>query len=91
MFLRSVILQCSSSSSSISSSSTARSTSFRAHSIRGMATSAAFSRNASLSSLLEVATWYCSSVFTSFYLRYVQFSSSDEFSLGPVIAGGAVL
>ena len=67
-FLRSVILQSSSSSSStLSSSSSARSSSFPAHSICGMATSTAFSRNVSLSSILEAASWR-SSVFASFYL-----------------------
>ena len=91
-FLCSVILQSlPPSSSSLPSSSSSRSSSFQAHSICGMATSAAFSRNASLSSLLEAATWRSSSVFTSFYLRDVQFSLGNGFSLGLAVAAGAVL
>ena len=38
----------------------------RAHSIRGVSTSASFLRNFSLSKVLEAATWKSSSVFTSF-------------------------
>ena len=59
-------------SSSSSSSSRPRS-SFRAHGVRGVAASWAFHRNASLSSVLEAATWSTASVFTSFYLSDVQF------------------
>ena len=80
-FLRSVIqsfLPSFSSSSSV-----------RAHSIHGMAASTAFSRNV-LSSILEAATWRSSSVFT-FYLCDIQFSSGNGFSLGPVVAAGAVV
>ena len=63
----------------------------RAHSIRAMATSTAFSRNVPLSSILAAATWSSSTVFTSFYLRDVQFSSSSGFSLGSVVAADAVV
>ena len=89
-FIRCVILQAFSSSSSPSSSSSASSSSFRAHTVRGVAASAAFSRNVFLSSILEAATWRSSSVFTSFYLSDVQFSSCVGFSLGPVVAAGAI-
>ena len=44
-----------------------------------------------LSAVLEAATWSSASVFTSFYLSDVQFSSSVGFSLGPVVAAGAVV
>ena len=64
---------------------------FRAHSVRGVAASVAFARNAPLSSTLAAATWSSSSVFTSFYLRDVQFSSPQGFSLGSVVAAGAVV
>ena len=67
------------------------SSSFRAHSVCGVAASVAFACNASLSSLLEAATWGSASVFTSFYLSDVQFSSDQGFSLGPVVAVGAVV
>ena len=56
-----------------------------------MATSTAFSRNVPVSSVLDAATWSSSTVFTSFYLCDVQFSSSSGFSLGPVVAAGAVV
>ena len=84
------------SSSSISSSAGSSSSScplsaVRAHGVRGMAASWAFHRNASLSSILEAATWSSSSVFTSFYLSDVQFSSCQGFGLGPVVAAGAVV
>ena len=49
-----------------------------------------FARNAPLSSVLAAATW-SSTVFTSFYLKDVQFSSPMGFSLGPVVAAGAVV
>ena len=45
----------------------------------------------SVSALLEAATWRSSTVFTSFYLRDVQFESAQGFSLGPVVAAGAVI
>ena len=50
----------------------------------------AFTRNAPLSFILEPATWGSASVFTSFYLKDVQFSSHG-FSLGPVVAAGSVV
>ena len=84
-FLRSVILL------SFPSPSTTPSAASRAHSVRGMATSTASSRNVPLSSILAAATWSTSTVFTSFYLRDVQFFSSSGFSLGPVVAAGAVV
>ena len=80
-----------SSSSGLSSSSSSSSSTFRAHSICGVAASWAFSRNAPPSSILVVATWSSSLVFTSFYLRDVQFSSSHGFGLGPVVAAGNVV
>ena len=80
----------SSSSSSVSSSSRPRS-SIRAHGVRGVASSWAFHRNAPLSSILESATWSSPSVFSSFYLSDVQFSSSSGFGLGPVVAAGSVM
>ena len=67
------------------------SSSSRAHSIRAVFTSVAFSRNVPLASILAAATWSSSTVFTSFYLRDVQFSSFSGFSLGPVVAVDAVV
>ena len=84
-FLRSVI------SLSFPPATAHPSSSSRAHSIRGVSTSLAFSRNVPLASILAAATWNSSTVFTSFYLRDVQFSSSSGFSLGPVVAADAVI
>ena len=61
----------------------------RAHSVCGIATSWTFAHNATLSSILIVASWSSFSVFTS-YLSDVQFTSSLGFSLGPVVAAGSV-
>ena len=94
-FLRDVISRAYSSSSFSApssaagpSSSSSAPSSPRAHSVRGVAASWAFARNASLSSVLAAASWSSSSVFTSFYLSDVQFSSSHGFSLGPLVAAG---
>ena len=107
VFLREVISQPSSSSSFSSSSSSGPSapspspsssglscpaaSSFRLHSIRGVGASVAFAHNAPLSSVLAVATWPSFTVFTSLYLKDVQFSFPLGFSLGPVVAAGAVV
>ena len=88
-FLRDVISRAYSSPSS--STSTSAPSSSRAHSVRGVAASWAFARNASLSSVLAAASWSSSTVFTSFYLSDVQFSSSQGFSLGPVVVAGSVV
>ena len=84
-FLRSVIRL------SFLSSSPPPPSSSRPHSIRAVSTSAAFSRNVPLASILAAATWSSSTVFPSFYLRDIQFSSSSGFSLGPVVAADAVV
>ena len=60
----------------------------RAHSIRGIATSSAFFCNWSLRSVLEAAFWRSNSVFTSFYLRDLQFVFDGVHSLGPFVAAG---
>ena len=60
----------------------------RAHSIRGIATSSAFFRNWSLRSVLEAASWRSNTVFTSFYLRDLQFVLDGVHSLGPFVAAG---
>ena len=84
-FLRSVI------SLSFPRPSHPPSSSFRPHSIRAISTSAAFSRNVPLPFILAAATWGSSTVFTSFYLPDVQFSSSSGFSLSPLVAADAVI
>ena len=82
----------SSSSSSVSSSSFSRPrSSVRAHGVRGVATSWAFHLNAPLASILESATWSSPSVFPSFYVSDVQFSSSSGYGLSPLVAAGSVV
>ena len=63
----------------------------KAHSIRGIATSSAFCKNWSLSSVLEAASWRSNTVFTSFYLQHVQYIFEDVRSLGPFVAAGVRL
>ena len=85
----SVILQPLPPSTSSLPPSSSQSSSVRAHSIRGMVTSAAFSRNASLPFLkLKLGVPLLS---TSFYLCDVQFSSVNGLSLGLVVAADTVL
>ena len=54
----------------------------RAHSIRGVSTSAAFHCNWSVASVLESATWRSNSVFVSFYLHDLQHEIDGIRSLG---------
>ena len=61
----------------------------RAHSIRGVSTSAAFHRNWSVASVLESATWRSYSVFVSFYLRDLQHEFEGLRSLGLFVAAGS--
>ena len=90
-FLSDVISRAYSSSSSSASSTgpsslaSAPSSSW-AHSVRGVATSWAFARYCFIA-----ASWSSSSVFTSFCISDVQFSSSLGFSLGPVVAAGSMV
>ena len=56
----------------------------KAHSIRGIATSAFFFKNWSLSSVLEAASWRSNTVFTPLYLQHVQYIFEDVRSLGPL-------
>ena len=61
-----------------------------AHSIRGIETSAFF-KNWSLASVLEAASWRSNTVFTSFYLKDVQYIFENVHSLGPFVAAGVRL
>ena len=60
----------------------------RAHDIHGVSTSVAFHCNWSVSAVLDAATWSSSSVFTSFYLRDLQYEFQGLRSLGPFVAAG---
>ena len=63
----------------------------RAHSVRGVATSVSFLRNYPVGAILEAACWKSASVFSSFYLKDIQFSHEDGFGLGPFIAAASVV
>ena len=63
----------------------------RAHSIRGVVTSALFLQNWSVSKVLEAATWRSNPVFASFYLRDISFALDGCRSLGPFVAAGGIL
>ena len=62
--------------------------SVRAHSVRGISTSAAFHKNWSVASVLKSATWHSSSIFASFYLRDLQHEFDGLRSLGPFVVAG---
>ena len=80
LLLREVIVQSGTSSEEV--------TAPRAHGIRGIATSSAFFKNWSISSVLEAASWKSNSVFTSFYFRDLQYVFEGVRSLGPFVAAG---
>ena len=79
-FCRKVIVQSGASSEEVAAP--------EAHSIRGIATSSAFFKSWSLSSVLEAASWKSNSVFTSFYFRDLQYVFEGVRSLGPFVAAG---
>ena len=79
-FLCGVIVHSGSSSESVAAP--------KAHSIRGIATSSAFFKNWSLSSVLEAASWHSNTVFTSFYFKDMQYVFEGVRSLGPFVAAG---
>ena len=60
----------------------------RAHSIRSIATSSAFFKNWSISSVLEAASWKSNTVFTLFYFKDLQYVFEGVRSLGPFVAAG---
>ena len=61
-----------------------------AYSVRGVSTSASFLRNYSVACILEAASWR-SPLFTTFYLKDIQFSFPDGFGLGPFAASNSVI
>ena len=63
----------------------------RAHSVRSIATSAAFLRNWSVSKVLEAATWRSNTVFASYYFRDIAYSLEECKSLGPFVAAGNII
>lgn len=63
----------------------------RAHDIRGIATSVLWWKNKAMSTILDAACWKTQSVFANHYLKDVQRSEGDVFSLGPIVAAGEVV
>lgn len=63
----------------------------KAHEIRAVSTSVAFSRNLSVKDLVKSTFWRCKSVFASHYLVDVQTVFEECSTLGPFIATDTVL
>ena len=63
----------------------------KAHSTRGIASSAVFRRNFAVGQVMSAGVWSRQTTFTSFYLRDVTHRFLDTFSLGPVVAAQRVL
>ena len=63
----------------------------RAHSIRGVGASVSFWSNRSVAKVLETATWKSNTVFTSFYLKDVEFIFENCRSLGPFVSAGQII
>ena len=59
-----------------------------AHQVRGVATSLNVWRNKQVCRVLDAASWKCSSVFSKHYLKDVERTFKDGYTLGPVIAAG---
>ena len=62
-----------------------------AHSIGGVATSAAFLHSWSVSKILAAATGRSTSVFASFYLHVLSFTLNIFHSLGPFVTVGSIV
>ena len=63
----------------------------RAPSVCGLAASAEFLRNWSISKVLEATTWRSNLVFASFYFKDISYSLDDCGSLGPFISTGSII
>ena len=63
----------------------------RAHDVRGIATSMAFKLNASISDIMDAATWKSLSTFANFYFRDIAYSSKGWKALGLFVAAGSVV
>lgn len=60
----------------------------RAHSIRSVATTAAFARNCPVARILETACWRSVSTFASFYLRDQAVQAGDFSALSACVVAG---
>ena len=63
----------------------------RNHSVRAVATLAAFLRNWSVSKVLEAATWRSNPAFACFYFCNISYSLDSCHLLGPLVIGSSVL
>ena len=63
----------------------------RTHRVCGVATSAAFLKNWSISKVLETATWRSNPVFAAFYFHDLLYLLDGCHSLGPFVAVGSVV
>ena len=65
----------------------------RAHDLRGAGATIAFSKNVSITDILNAATWRSNTVFASFYLKEFAFETDGLFSRGtePFVAAGSVI
>jgi hypothetical protein len=61
------------------------------HQVRGMSTSWAFARRASLGDIMLAATWKSHNTFTNFYLRDVTNITKDMLKLGPLVVSKLIL
>ena len=58
----------------------------KAHEVRALATSLAFSRSMSLNDVMSAASWRCRTTFVSHYLRDCTHTYMDTSRLGPIVA-----
>jgi hypothetical protein len=61
------------------------------HQVRGMATSWAFAKRASMADIMAAATWKSRNTFTNFYLRDVTNITKDMLKLGPLVVSQLIL
>ena len=63
----------------------------KAHEVRALATSLAFSKNMSLSEVMHAASWRSNTTFVSHYLRDCTHTYLDTNKLGPVVAAQKII
>jgi hypothetical protein len=61
------------------------------HQVRGMSTSWAFAKRASIGDVMAAATWKSHTTFTNYYLRDVTNITSGMLQLGPVVAAQTIV
>ena len=63
----------------------------KAHEVRAVSTSLAYSHNLSLETVIEAAQWRSPSVFASHYLKDVALTYRECSALGPLVVAGTVI